>query len=101
MSIQSILPIGAVDGGINTVASMGTQPVQRSSFEAWLVDQVQATDTNIRAADQAVRELAVGQASNLHDVMLDIQRARSSLELLTQVRNRLVEAYQDIVRMQI
>ncbi len=52
-------------------------------------------------ADQTVRQFAMGESDNLHDVMLAVAKADLSFRLVLEVRNRLVEAYQEIMRMQI
>ncbi|HJY75115.1 MAG TPA: flagellar hook-basal body complex protein FliE [Burkholderiales bacterium] len=70
-------------------------------FSAWLGEQVSVTNQDIVSADGAVRQLAVGDPVNLHQVMVQLERARLQLELVVQVRNKLLDAYQDILKMQI
>ena len=53
------------------------------------------------AADEAIWRLAAGQADNLHEVMIAVERASIALELTIAIRNKLVEAYQEIMRMQV
>jgi flagellar hook-basal body complex protein FliE len=52
-------------------------------------------------AGDAARAFSVGQASSIHDTMIAMEKADISLRLLTRVRNKAVEAYQEIMRMQI
>jgi flagellar hook-basal body complex protein FliE len=52
-------------------------------------------------ADGAMQDYATGGDTPLHQVMLSINKAELSLQLATQVRNKLVNAYQDISRMQV
>jgi flagellar hook-basal body complex protein FliE len=52
-------------------------------------------------ADSAIAELATGGERDLHDVMLAMEMESLSFELAVQVRNRLVEAYSEIFRMQV
>jgi flagellar hook-basal body complex protein FliE len=52
-------------------------------------------------AGDAARAFAVGQASSIHDTMIAMEKADISLRLLTQVRNKAVEAYQEIMRTQV
>jgi len=61
------------------------------------------TDTNdhLLAADNALQELASGQAPSLHQAMLTLEEAKISFQFLEQVRNRLMSAWQDILREQI
>lgn len=53
------------------------------------------------AADQAVAKLAAGEDIELHQVMLAMQEADIAFQLALQVRNKLVEAYQEIMRLQV
>lgn len=72
-----------------------------NGFAQWLDRAVGSVDRDVAASNQAVQNLALGQADSLHGVMLALENARESVALMVQVRNRLVEAYQDLLRMQI
>ncbi len=48
-----------------------------------------------------VRAVAAGQDVATHDVMISLEQARMQLTLLSEVRNRVVEAYQELSRMQL
>ncbi len=52
-------------------------------------------------SDQAVKGLMTGQTNNVHDVILSTVKADLSFRMLLEVRNRLTEAYQEIMRMQV
>jgi flagellar hook-basal body complex protein FliE len=49
----------------------------------------------------AVEDLAFGRTDNLHEVLLQVAQADLSFRLVLEIRNRLAEAYQDIMKMQI
>ncbi len=51
-------------------------------------------------ADAKVEALATGQDVELHDVMLALETESLAMNLVTQVRNKAVEAYQEVFRMQ-
>ncbi len=51
--------------------------------------------------DAAARAFALGQAPSVHDTMIAMEKADLSLRLTTKVRNKVVEAYQEIMRMQV
>jgi flagellar hook-basal body complex protein FliE len=57
-------------------------------------------DSQKEAAVQS-QALATGQAQSIDSVVLAVEKASLSLELAAQVRNKAVEAYQDIFRMQV
>ena len=52
-------------------------------------------------ASQAVDALVTGQSTNIHQTMVALQQADASFQLMMQVRNKLVTAYEEIQRMQI
>jgi flagellar hook-basal body complex protein FliE len=70
-------------------------------FSDFLSDCVQDTNTRLLTADEALQDLAKGHSVNLHQTMLTLEEAKLSFQLLEQVRNRLMSAYQDILREQI
>ena len=53
------------------------------------------------ASQSELQGLANGDAANLHQVMIRLEETRLGFQLMVQVRNRLLEAYQDVMRMQI
>ena len=76
-------------------------PKPTADFSNWLIRQVNELDTKLSDADMQVRQLAVGDNTNIHQVMISIEKARLSLELVVQVRNKVLEAYQSLMQMQV
>ena len=70
-------------------------------FGKALTDAVDGLDQLQKEADTQSVALATGQDVDLHEVMLAQSSASLSLNLAVQVRNKLVEAYQDVMRMQL
>ena len=52
-------------------------------------------------ADEATQQFIVGESEDIHSVMLATEEAKLALEMAVQVRNKLIEAYQEINRMQL
>ncbi|MAE69540.1 MAG: flagellar hook-basal body complex protein FliE [Gemmatimonadetes bacterium] len=52
-------------------------------------------------ADAQLTGLATGEVTDVHQVTVAVEEARLSLSLMIQIRNRLVESYQEVMRMQI
>lgn len=94
-----VVPIS--DVGPAFVDPVGRAVPDGGGFAQWLDRAVGSVDSEVAASNQAVQNLALGQADSLHGVMLALENARESVALMVQVRNRLVEAYQDLLRMQI
>lgn len=62
------------------------------------INDVRYLDAQVETAALGV---AAGSVANLHEVMLNLERARLSLELMVSLRNRALEAYQEITRIQV
>ncbi|MBB3804636.1 flagellar hook-basal body complex protein FliE [Xanthomonas arboricola] len=62
---------------------------------------ISSADSAIQTADQQIRSMAAGQEVAPHDLMISLEDARMHLTLLAEVRNKLVEGYQELSRMQL
>jgi flagellar hook-basal body complex protein FliE len=95
--------IGALAG---MSAGIGTEPAARAKDSGGaftkMVDQLLSYANKQDAqANAAVENLTLGQTDNLHGVMLSMAQADLSFRLVLEIRNRLTEAYQEIMRMQV
>lgn len=97
MNIDAIMP-PLLTPSINTIESGNPSG---SSFSDWLTNTIGATNQQLLAADTALNQLASGQAVSLHQTMLSLEEAKLSFQYMEQIRNRLMTAYQDILREQI
>ena len=70
-------------------------------FASMLLQGITRVDARLQSAEQAVSAFAVGNDTPPHQVLLALDEARRSLELALQVRARLVEGYQELMRMQL
>lgn len=52
-------------------------------------------------ADRAITDFATGKNTDIHNTMIAMEKADISFQLMMQVRNKLVAAYQEIYRMQV
>ncbi len=70
-------------------------------FSKLLSNSVETVNAYQVQADTAVKELVAGRSKNIHETMLTIERADTSLKLMMQVRNKILDAYREIMRMQV
>jgi len=99
------LPIGSITSPITTplvrpTASTAPNATQAASgsFGDSLAKLINSVETSDQAANTAVQGMLDG-TGDVHDAMIALQRAELTLQLTVQVRNKLVQAYQDIMRM--
>ena len=72
-----------------------------NGFGQALDDAITTLDGLQKDSDQLGTKLAAGEPVDLHDVMLAQERASMGFQLAVQVRNKLVEAYTDVMRTQV
>lgn len=53
------------------------------------------------AADEGTNRLITGETDNVHEVMIATEEARLALQLTVQIRNKVLDAYQELIKMQI
>ncbi|HYR96551.1 MAG TPA: flagellar hook-basal body complex protein FliE [Candidatus Binatus sp.] len=95
------LPIPAASGAGAPKEAGVTAPEGKASFGAVLKDSLAQVNSLQHEADAAIQSLATGGTATLHDTMLAVQKAELSFKLMMQVRNKIVEAYQEVLRMQV
>jgi flagellar hook-basal body complex protein FliE len=101
MALPSISLSGLSPGLDPAVPSpAANDPPSSPGFRGVLDHVLQNAAQSHAGAEAAVRDLALGQTDNLHQAMLQMAQADLSFRLVLEVRNRLTEAYQEIMRMQ-
>ena len=71
------------------------------SFIDHLKDGVEQVNQSQVVADKMASSVAVGKTENLHETMVALSQAELGFNLVVQVRNKALEAYQEIMRMQV
>ncbi len=69
------------------------------SFGEALEDALRTVDGDMTRADRKAVQWISGEGGDLHDVLLEMQQADLSFRTMLQVRNKLLEAYKEIMRM--
>lgn len=93
-------PVSRIGNLVEAPTPQNVAPASKS-FSAAIGDLIGEVNGQVVNADRQVQKLAVGEADSLHHVLISLEEAKVSLGLVVQVRNRLVDAYQELLRMQI
>ena len=67
-------------------------------FGKYLTDAISKINDTQQVAEKDKALVATGQVDNLHDIMIDSQKAELTLQYAVQVRNKVVDAYNEIMR---
>jgi flagellar hook-basal body complex protein FliE len=70
------------------------------SFDS-LVDNIEALNQKLVAGTDAVHAMALGQVDNMHQAMMSGEQTRLAFDLMLQVRGKVLDAYQELLRMQV
>ena len=82
-------------------AAPGIDAAQGPSFGRWLGQGLADLGASLERADAGARAVAAGEDLPVHEVMLAMEQARLKLQLAVEVRNRVVEANQNLTNMQL
>ena len=98
---MSIEAIAAIDSPFTFQASAVAAPQRSGETFGAVLDAVNSLNEQMASNDQAVQAVALGETNNLHQVMMNLEKTRLTFELALQVRNKTLEAYQELMRMQV
>jgi len=96
--IERISNVNRINQIQNQTSSSEKSPVD---FAKMLSDAVEKVNSLQKNAEQMASDFALGKISNIHDVIIEAEKASVALKLTTEVRNKIVEAYREIMRMQL
>lgn len=78
--------------------SLGAQEAAQpgASFKDFLLESIQEVNSMQQEADQAVEALSTGEDVNPAEVLTAVQKADIAFRLMMQIRNKIVQAYQEV-----
>ncbi|MGL4520963.1 MAG: flagellar hook-basal body complex protein FliE [Bacilli bacterium] len=95
-SVSSLNGLQASSGGAGVKTS-----VPQQSFGEMLSNAIGEVNNLQQQSDQKTLQLVKGEQVELHDVMISAQKSSVALQATIEVRNKMVEAYQEVMRMNI
>ncbi len=99
--IEGLSGIGNIQGiqGIGSINKVAQEP--NGDFGQLLTNMIQSADDSYAVASEGTTQLLSGNVDNLAQIMIDGSKADLSLNLVIQIRNKIVDAYSEIMRMQV
>lgn len=96
MKIDSIANLGSMVESKGVNAQKG-----KTSFGEVLKESIQKAGELEKEADQEATKLATMETQDIHNTMIAIEKADLTFQLMMQVRNKIISAYEEIMRMQV
>ena len=98
---KSTIPLAELPTVAETTPVTTADAAGPSSFTDLLGKAVQEVNSKQSAASDAINGLLSGQNVSMHQAMISMQEANVSFQLMVEVRNKLLDSYQELMRMQI
>jgi flagellar hook-basal body complex protein FliE len=95
------LPVPFTPPTVSPIATPTTGGAARpqGAFASEVEGFVRSADTNAKEASHLMDEYAAGRQNDLHGTLIQAEKASVSLHLLVSVRNKIVDAYREMMRM--
>jgi flagellar hook-basal body complex protein FliE len=100
-SITSAFPALPVNPTEQVTQSSPTTAPGKAGFGSMLEGLVNTVNSKEAASDALTNDVMLGNTGALHQSVIAMQEASTALSLMVQVRNKLVESYQELMRMQV
>ncbi|MDO8330485.1 MAG: flagellar hook-basal body complex protein FliE [Fluviicoccus sp.] len=96
--ITPVMPVS-----LESISGAGTigQSAPSSDFGKIMMDGLAEVEKSSRNASTALAAFAAGEDISPHDLVIAMEQAKLTLQLSIEIRNRMVEAYQELSRLQI
>ena len=93
-----------IGNGVEVIPIDKTSPTERVTapgFAQMFENFIKGVDQKKKVAASEVQDLILGKSDNVHEAMVKVQEAGVAFNLMIQVRNKLVESYKELMRMQV
>ncbi len=91
--------IGSTD--LNKILIPDNQKTAKTGFSDILKNFIADVNSDLTTAKAAEQDIISGKVDNLEQLMYQIEKSDISLRLITEIRNKALESYQEIIRMQV
>jgi flagellar hook-basal body complex protein FliE len=98
---MTVEAIGAAAAATVLLPAAPQPAAPAAGFGDWFAAELGAVNQQLVQSDREAQQLALGAPVNLHEVMIHMEETKLSFQLLAAVRTHVLEAYQEVMRMQV
>ena len=99
----------SVESNLRAILGPGLNKTQKNSgqgqggkpFSETLTESLKEVNSLQNQADKVIENLVAGKSQSIHETMIAVNKADLAFRMTMQVRNKIVEAYQEVLRMQV
>jgi flagellar hook-basal body complex protein FliE len=93
--------LGPLNGNAPNIATQAKKVENTGAFGNMLARSLNDVNQLKLEADEAIENLAAGKQKDIHATMIALEKADVAFQLLMQVRNKIIAAYETVMRMQV
>lgn len=104
MSETPIGPLGVPPGGVPLPTGAGSEPAGGSegkSFKEFMAESLSEVNRLQVEAQRAMNRYATGETTNQAEVISAVRQAELAFNMMMEIRNKLIDAYQEVLRMRV
>lgn len=102
--VNSVNGLSTLTGSLTRINDNDRKPVDGNMFDSILnsaIDNIKTTNSYLSDAENEEIKFALGETENTHDLTIALQKASTALQYTVAVRDKLLEAYRELMQMQI
>lgn len=103
-ALSSVDGISSIDSIIGTSTDKASKATSGTLFDSFLntaIDNINTTNSYLSDAEDEEIKFALGETDNTHDLTIALQKASTALQYTVAVRDKLLDAYREIMQIQI
>lgn len=97
--VRAQIAASPANHAVSSIEADGTKDV--AGFSEQLKQGIDVVDTKIRAAEGLPEAIVTGQVDDFHEVAVQLKQAEISFRFAMEVRNKLIDAYREVMRMSV
>jgi flagellar hook-basal body complex protein FliE len=102
MEMNQINPIGPIREGESKSKTPTTgMPTSGPSFKETLNSFMSDVNSLQQKADVSMQKMAAGQITDVHQVMESVEEANTAFNMMMEIRNKVMDAYQEVMRIRL
>ena len=101
MSIDAINAVNFIEPGSQLELGKFSSPVGQNDFFSLIGEKLQNIDDSIKKSDGLIEAYIKGENIPVHEIMVSLGKAKTEIQLAVEIRNKLLESYQEITRIQL
>ena len=101
MSAEALAAVAAISEPSLAPSIVPAGAAAPQGFGSLVTEGLGRVSEQLSASQVDLQQMAAGGTVSMHQVMIGLEESRMSFQLLVQVRNRLLEGYQELMRMQV